>query len=123
MYTMSNDDEMMNRIFEMVKTKIEKEKPKKKTRKRTWTPESRKVMLANLKKGRERKKQLNAERKAAKALKNKKKTTSKPAPRPKTPEPVKEVVKEAVKEVVKPPPPTKLEMKVEKWSLNPIHAT
>ena len=69
-------DEVMSRVFDMVKTQIAKENPpKKKTRKRTYTPEQRAVMLANLKKGREAKlaknRRLKAEKLAQKEAKAK----------------------------------------------------
>ena len=49
---MSNDDDAVNRIFEMVKQKMY-EKPKKKKRKRVFSPKQKEQMLKNLAKGRE----------------------------------------------------------------------
>ena len=65
-------DEVMSRVFDLVKTHIAKENtPKKKSRKRTYTSEQRAVMLANLKKGREAKLAKHRRIKAERAEKSK----------------------------------------------------
>ena len=57
LFLMSEHDEIMQKLFELVKSEhIEVKKKVKQRRKRTYTPEQRKVMLDNLRKGREAKK-------------------------------------------------------------------
>ena len=86
---MDNDENVCNRIFEMVKQKMS-EKPKKKKRKREFSEKQRAQMLKNLAKGRET---LRLRREA----KRKVKLDIKPV----KPEPVKVEKPEPVNEVVK----------------------
>ena len=85
------------------------EKKPKQKRKRTWTPEQRKVMLANLKKGREKKIQMLKDRRKAKEAKSKQETPAKQEDPPKQEEvkEVKEAEQPAVKMEVKKKPKVK----------------
>lgn len=75
-----DDNEMMQKIFRMVQEQMKAEKPPpKKTRKRTYTPEQRAVLLANLKKGREIKLKKAAERRRLKNEQNKPKQAPPPS--------------------------------------------
>ena len=59
----NNDDEIMSKLFELVKSEhLELKKKKLSKRKRTYTPEQRKIMLDNLRRGRQRKAELKIER-------------------------------------------------------------
>ena len=87
------NEEAVNRIFEMVKDCMEKP-TKKKRRKRTYTQAQKDQMLRNLAKGRE------TLRKRREAKKAQMKLEVKPVKK----EEVKPVVKPVVKEVVKPEP-------------------
>ena len=101
---MSVNDDMMNKLFNMVKEKIEADKPKpKQKRKRNYTKAQRKVMLANLAAGRKKKIEMLKERRKAKASKSK----AKPSAKAEAP-PTQEVVEE-VKEAE--PPAVKIEVK------------
>ena len=62
-------DDVMSRVFDMVRTQIAKENapPPKKKRNRVFSEAQRRAMLANLKKGREAKLAKNRERKRLKA--------------------------------------------------------
>ena len=62
------DDDMMSKVFDMIKAKIDAENkpPPKKKRVRKYSPAQRKTMLANLKKGREAKLAKNRRKKEEK---------------------------------------------------------
>ena len=92
---MDNEENVCNRIFEMVKQKMS-EKPKKKKRKREFSEKQRAQMLKNLAKGRETlRRKREAKRKAKLDIK------------PVKPEPVKVEKPEPVK--VEKPEPVKVE--------------
>ena len=90
------NDAAVNHIFEMVKKRMDEEKPtKKKRRKRTFTPEQRARNLRNLAKGRE------TLRKRREAKKAQMKLEVRPVKK-EVVKPVKVEVKPVVKEEVKP---------------------
>ena len=95
---MSNNDELLSKIFEMVNTKAEA-KPKKK--RKPMTPEQRERCLANLKKGRETSLR---KRQAKKGAEKTKQPTIAPPP-PVAPPPLPTPV-EKHEPVEKPPEPT-----------------
>ena len=79
---MSNNDELLGKIFEMVNTKAEA-KPKKK--RKPMTPEQRERCLANLKKGRETSLRKRQAKKAGKQQTEPQTPVEKPQPEPQTP--------------------------------------
>lgn len=102
---MDNDENVCNRIFEMVKQKMS-EKPKKKKRKREFSEKQRAQMLKNLAKGRETLRlRREAKRKVKldiKPVKPEPVKVEKPEPvKVEKPEPVKVEKPEPVNEVVK----------------------
>ena len=102
---MDNDENVCNRIFEMVKQKMS-EKPKKKKRKRVFTEKQRAQMLKNLAKGRET---LRLRREAKRKVKLDIKPVKPDPVKVEKPEPVKVEKPEPVKvrepvKVVKPEP-------------------
>ena len=101
------DDEIMSKLFELVKSEhLELKKKKKIQRKRTYTPEQRKVMLDNLRKGREVKAKKQLERKKALSKKHNIKYVeekiNKPTNETPTDEtPTKDIEKKIIKPIIK----------------------